>query len=266
MASRKKLAGRYRLLDRADGDPAGSAWRAKDELHDRFVTVRHLSATCPFDAAHSDRARAKAIRDARVAIPLRHPHAVVVHDVFELDATPYVITEYLAARTLTEVIAQRGGLAPGGVAELGAQLASALAAAHAQGISHRGISPDRVLVTSDGTAKIADFGLGPGAFVAPEVAAGATASFPADVYSLGATLHAALDGAPAGDPVVDAVLRLMRPQPSARPTMAEAERMFAGLTTPRQPVDASANRARFVLAAAALVVLLGAVAAARRPG
>ncbi|MDQ7802998.1 protein kinase [Amycolatopsis sp. A133] len=188
MAAKKAaLAGRYRLLEPADRYPGGTVWRARDELLDRFVTVRRLPPGCPFDAAHSDRVRAKAIRDARVAIRLHHPHVVVVHDVFEQDLTPYVVTEDLATRTLAELVERHGSFPPERVAALGAQLASALAAAHAEGILHRRLGPATVLLTGDGTAKIAGFGAATGGFPAPEVAGGSSPGFASDVYSLGAT-------------------------------------------------------------------------------
>jgi len=265
------LAGRYRLLGPAGHGPAGTVWRAKDELLDRFVAVRRLYPGCPFDAAHADRVRARAIREARVAIRLRHPHALVVHDVFEENMTPYLVTEYLAARTLTELVEQHRSLSSGQVAVLGAQLASALAAAHADGILHRRISPDNVLVTPAGTAKIADFGLGTGdtnAFAAPEAIRGTGAGHPADVFSLGAILYTALEGQPPSGvvpprtrgPVLDAVLSLLHHEPADRPTMAEAERLLTALTTPRPatPARKTKARVRVLVTRTLLVVAAGA--------
>ncbi|MEV7094949.1 protein kinase [Amycolatopsis sp. NPDC051045] len=266
MAAKKAaLAGRYRLLEPAGHHPDGAVWRARDELLDRFVTVERLPAGCPFDAAHSDRVRAKAIRDARVAIRLHHPHVVVVHDVFELDLIPYVVTEDLATRTLAELVDRHGSFPPDRVAALGAQLASALAAAHAEGILHRGLGPDKVLITADGTAKITGFGLG-GGFPAPEVTG---PGFPADVYSLGATLYFALEGrAPgsavpprAGGPLLDALLEFLRPEPWARPAMAEAERTLTGLAVSGPlaeiPARGGRSRARLLVTGTVLVVALG---------
>ncbi|MEU4525205.1 protein kinase [Amycolatopsis sp. NPDC024027] len=270
MAAKKRaLAGRYRMLEPAGGHPGATAWRAKDELLDRFVVVEQLPPGCPFDAAHSDRVRAKAIRDARAAVRLHHPHVVVVHDVFEHDLTPYVVTEDLAAGTLADLVERRGSFRPDRVAALGAQLASALAAAHAEGILHRGFGPDKVLLTADGTAKIAGFGLGTGGFPAPEVATGSSAGGPADVYSLGATLYFALEGRVPGTavpprargPVLDAVLDLVRPEPGARPSMAEAGRTLTDLAVSRLPAPVPERRARprarVLVTGTVLVVALG---------
>ncbi|MFB9690718.1 protein kinase domain-containing protein [Amycolatopsis plumensis] len=270
MAAKKgALAGRYRLLEPTGHRPGGTAWRAKDELLDRFVVVEQLPPGCPFDAAHSDRVRAKAIRDARVAVRLHHPHVLVVHDVFEHDLTPYAVTEDLPAGTLADLVDRRGSLPPDRVAALGAQLASALAAAHAEGILHRGFGPDKVLVTADGTAKITGFGLDGGGFPAPEVAAGAGPGRPSDVYSLGATLYFALEGRLPGTavppqtrgPVLDALLDLLCPEPVARPSMAEAERILTGLAVSRPlaaiPTRAARSRTRVLVTGTVLVVALG---------
>ncbi|WP_233226125.1 protein kinase domain-containing protein [Amycolatopsis sp. CA-126428] len=268
MAAKKgALAGRYRLLEPAGHHPGATAWRAKDELLDRFVVVEQLPPGCPFDAAHSDRVRAKAIRDARAAVRLHHPHVVVVHDVFEHDLTPYVVTEDLATGTLAELVARRGSVPPDRVAALGAQLASALAAAHAEGVLHRGFGPDKVLLTADGTAKIAGFGLGTGGFPAPEVAGGASPGCASDVYSLGATLYFALEGRVPGTAVpprtrgavLDALLELVRPEPAARPSMADAERTLTGLagSRPLVPARKIRSRARVLVTGTVLVVALG---------
>ncbi len=270
MAAKKAaLAGRYRLLEPAVHHPGGTVWRARDELLGRFVTVERLPPECPFDAAHSDRVRAKAIRDARVAIRLHHPHVVVVHDVFEQDLIPYVVTEDLATRTLAELVERHGSFPPDRVAALGAQLASALAVAHAQGVLHRGLGPGKVLLTADGTAKITGFGRSTGAFPAPEVAAGTSPAFSSDVYSLGATLYFALEGRPpgtavpprTGGPVLDALLTFLRPEPSARPSMAEAERTLTGLAVSRPPAAiparGSRSRARVLVTGTVLVLAVG---------
>lgn len=276
------IAGRYRLLGRVGHGADGAVWRAKDRRLDRTVAVKQLFHDSTGGTTESSRIRARAIREARVAARLRHPHAIVVHDVFEHDSTPYLVMEYLASRTLTDLIDQLGALAPDYVAQLGGQLASALAAAHDEGILHRDISPNNVLITTDGTAKIADFGVahargvgtmtgrglvvGTPAYLAPEIADGAIADFPADVFALGATLYTALEGRPPfgtdenqlallkrvahGDitpprttgPVTDTVLRLLQLDPMARPTMDEAAQLLAGPVTSR-PVSAASDSA-----------------------
>lgn len=142
-------------------------------------------------------------------------------------------------------------------------MASALAAAHVEGIVHRDVTPGNVLIAADGTAKLADFGIsralgegtvtdggviaGTPAFLAPEVAGGEEASFASDVFSLGATLYAAVEGAPPfgrdenpyallqrvargevvpprqAGPLTEVLTRMLRPEPLERPRMAEVQ-------------------------------------------
>ncbi len=307
------IAGRYRVLGRAGHGAMGTVWRARDERLDRVVAIKQLFGDSGTDAAAADRTRARTVREARVGARLRHPHAVVVYDVVEHEAASYIAMEYLPSQTLTEVLEDEGPLVPEYVAELGHQLASALAAAHGEGVLHRDISPNNVLVTTDGVAKITDFGVahapgegtatggglvvGTPAYLAPEVADGADAGFPSDVYSLGATLYTALEGRPpfgtdhnqlallkrvvrgevrpprTAGPVTDVVLRLLHRDPAARPTMAEAARLFGrraigGAPAPvpapvaAEPVPVRRRRARAALAGTVLVLTGAGIVAA----
>ncbi|HWM07633.1 MAG TPA: serine/threonine-protein kinase [Actinophytocola sp.] len=255
------IAGRYRLLSLIGRGAMGIVWRARDERLDRPVAVKQLLLEAQSGERAEEAAR-RAMREGRIAGRLRHPNAISVHDVVTHDDRPCLIMEYLKSASLAEVVAARGVLPPGEVAEIGRQVAAALVEAHAVGIVHRDIKPDNVLITEDGTAKITDFGIsratgdgtvtaagilaGTPAFLAPEVAGGADADFRSDVFSLGATLYAALEGRPpfglddnpiallhrvaAGEivpprragPVTTAVLWLLRRDPGDRPTMRGA--------------------------------------------
>ncbi|WP_169524074.1 serine/threonine-protein kinase [Amycolatopsis balhimycina] len=309
------IADRYRVLGRAGHGAMGAVWRAKDERLGRVVAIKQLFPESPAGPAAAERTRERTIREARVAARLRHPHAVVVYDVVEHESMSYIAMEYLPSRTLTELLEEEGPLVPEYAAELGGQLASALAAAHAEGVVHRDISPNNVLVTTDGAAKITDFGVahargegsatgrglvvGTPAYLAPEVADGAEPGFPSDVYSLGATLYTALEGRPpfgtddnqlallkrvgsgdiipprTGGPATDVVLRLLHSDPAARPTMAEAARLFTRSTlpgaalpsTPQPPEPGPARprrsrRSRVVFAGTALVLTTAAIVVA----
>ncbi|WP_103351552.1 serine/threonine protein kinase [Amycolatopsis sp. CA-128772] len=223
MAHEGTLIGeRYRLLGPAGH---GRAWRARDERLDRLVALRPLF-------------------DEPAAIPApRTP----VCDVVDEDSTTYLVLEYPASRTLTELLEEHGVLPPEQVARLGARLASVLAAAHDDGVLHPAVEPDRVLLAPDGHAELAAGARPPGteAYLAPEVTDGGFPDFPAEVFSLGATLYAALTGRPpagsafagsgsTGSPVTEAVLRLLHPDPAARPTMAAAEHLLSSVA-PRRP-------------------------------
>jgi hypothetical protein len=250
------IAGRYRLVSLLGRGSAGVVWRAEDERLGRVVAVKF------FTAAGSPETVDRIVREGRIAARLRHPHAVTVHDVVEHDGKPCLVMEYVPSRTLAEMIDERGPLPEALVVGVGWQVASALAAAHAAGIVHRDVTTFNILVAEDGTAKVADFGIaraigegtvtearvvvGTPAFLSPEVASGHGAVFASDVYSLGATLYAALEGHPpfgnADDnpyallrrvaegqvapprfpgPLGEVLGRVLRRDPAERPTMAE---------------------------------------------
>ncbi|MGH3902871.1 MAG: protein kinase domain-containing protein [Pseudonocardiaceae bacterium] len=205
------LAGRYRLVSQVGTGAMGVVWQAHDEQLNRVVAVKQLLHT-GLSGIETDQANRRAMREARITARLHHPHAIVVYDVVESAGRPYLIMEYLPSQSLSTAVAERGPLPPAEVARIGSQIAGALAAAHDAGIVHRDIKPGNVLLAADGTAKITDFGvshavgdctvtatgilLGTPAYLAPEVARGAQAGFPADVFALGATLYAAVEGTP----------------------------------------------------------------------
>ncbi|MFE9747820.1 protein kinase [Saccharothrix saharensis] len=261
------IAGRYRLVELVGRGAAGVVWRARDERLGRSVAVKLLNAT------DSPSAVERIVREGRVAARLRHPHAVTVHDVIEHGGKPCLVMEYLPSKTLAELVDERGPLPEALVAGVGWQVASALAAAHADGIVHRDVTTFNILLGEDGTAKIADFGIsraigentvtdarvvvGTPAFLAPEVAAGQDAVFASDVYSLGATLYAALEGHPPfgttdnpyallrrvadGDvepmrfsgPLGDVLELVLRRDPAERPTMAELHALLGAVVEGR---------------------------------
>ncbi|HEU5475492.1 MAG TPA: serine/threonine-protein kinase [Actinophytocola sp.] len=252
------IAGRYRLVSQVGRGAMGVVWRARDERLDRTVAVKQLLAD-------------SAAREARIAGRLRHPNAVAVYDVVVHDGNPCLIMEYVPAENL----GRRGVLPPERVARIGAQVASALAEAHAAGVVHRDVKPDNVLLAEDGTAKITDFGVsravgvgtltatgmlaGTPAYLAPEVASGADADPRSDVFSLGATLYAALEGEPPfgfednpitllhkvaraeirppqrSGPLTGPLLALLRRDPAERPTMREAQQLLAAVADGRPP-------------------------------
>ncbi|WP_158839907.1 protein kinase domain-containing protein [Saccharothrix deserti] len=268
------IAGRYRLVSLVGRGSMGVVWQARDERLDRVVAVKFIEA-----AVDSPDAVERIVREGRVAARLRHPHAISVHDVVEHGGKPCLVLEYLPSRSLQQLIAERGPLPEALVAAIGSQVASALAAAHAEGIVHRDVSSFNVLLAEDGTAKIADFGIaravgegtvsdpraivGTPAFLAPEVAAGEQATFASDVFSLGATLYAVLEGSPpfgtvdnpyallrrvsSGEitpprstgPLAEVLLRILRRDAAQRPTMAEAHALLAAVAQGRPVPDAT---------------------------
>jgi hypothetical protein len=197
-----------------------------------------------------------------------------------IDGAPYVVMEYVAGHTFAEEMRSAGRMDPARVAAVGAAVADALAEAHSLGIVHRDVKPANILVDGRGSPKLADFGiarvgadasstmtgmlLGTPAYVAPELARGEQPAPPVDVWSLGITLYAALEGhspfqvtgdetaivvlgrvltgnvppLSRGGPVAHAVMRMLDLDPSARPTAVQAAAQLRG------QLDAAANDAQ----------------------
>ena len=210
------MAGRYRLLSRIGSGAMGAVWLAQDQLLGREVAVKQVLSTAGMDAGEAADQRARAMREGRIAARLSHPHAITMYDV-ALDAEePWLVMEHLPSDSLAAVLATSGVLGVTEVAQIGAQLADALAAAHAAGIVHRDVKPGNVLIGRgarvEGVVKITDFGIsraqgdvtltqagfitGTPAYFAPEVARGHDPTGASDVFSLGATLYTALEGVP----------------------------------------------------------------------
>ena len=210
------VAGRYRLLERIGGGGMGAVWLASDELLGRQVAVKQVLPPPTADETAVAQQRQRALREGRIAARLSHPHAVAVYDVALEDGAPWLVMEYLPSRSLAEVLHEDGVLPVDQVAQVGAQVADALAATHAAGIVHRDVKPANVLIGRgprvEGLVKITDFGIshasgdvtltqtgqitGTPAFLAPEVARGGEVTPESDVFSLGATLYTCLEGHP----------------------------------------------------------------------
>jgi serine/threonine protein kinase len=263
------VADRYRLLDRLGGGAMGVVWLGHDTLLDRDVAVKELLINAGMRPEQVREASQRAMREARIAARMHHPHAISIYDVVEHDGKPCLIMEFLPSRTLAELIAEQGPLPPERVGRIGAQIAGGLAAAHAAGIVHRDVKPGNVLLAEDGTAKLTDFGIsrasgdstvtatgllaGTPAYLAPEVAQGEPATRTSDLYSLGATLYCALEGTPPfgedanpiallyriannpappplhAGPLTDIVSRLLRSDPQQRPDATETEEILLGI-------------------------------------
>jgi serine/threonine protein kinase len=272
------VAGRYRLTNRIGSGAMGVVWTARDERLQRTVAVKQLLLNSSMSAAESHEAKQRAMREGRIAARLQHPHAIAVYDVAEEDGNPWLIMEYLPSRSLSAILAERGTLPPQEAARVLAQAAMALDAAHAAGIVHRDIKPGNILIGNDGVVKITDFGIsratgdvtvtatgmlaGTPAYLAPEVAKGYDPGPPSDVFSLGSTVYAAVEGEPpfglnentlallhlvaAGvvnpprqaGPLHALLMRLLAADPKERPTMRQAHEGLAAVAAGR-PVPPS---------------------------
>jgi eukaryotic-like serine/threonine-protein kinase len=206
------IADRYRLRHVVGSGGMGVVWEAWDERLERRVALKQLRRQSGASTAEAELANRRAMREARLTARLNHPHAVPVFDVVEQEGQLWLIMQFIPSITLADVLKAGGPLQPREAAQVGAEVASALAAAHAVGIVHRDVKPGNILIADDGTALISDFGIahalgdatlttrglvhGTPAYMAPEVARGGEADFASDVFSLGATLYGAVEGAP----------------------------------------------------------------------
>ena len=206
------IADRYRLLDRVGSGGMGVVWEGRDERLERRVALKQLHRQSGASAREAEVANQRAMREARLTSRLQHPHAVPVFDAVEQDGQLWIVMPFIPSVTLAAVLEQGGPLQPDEAAKVGAEVASALAAAHAVGIVHRDVKPGNIFIAEDGAALISDFGIaralgdatltssgmihGTPAYLSPEVARGGEANFASDVFSLGSTLYNALEGSP----------------------------------------------------------------------
>ncbi|MFJ8686786.1 serine/threonine-protein kinase [Micromonospora wenchangensis] len=205
------IAGRYRLLNLVGRGGMGRVWLARDEVLHREVAVKEVVPPAWLADDERDEVRLRTLREARTAARLNHPNVVRVYDVVQVEERPWIVMEYVLSRSLQTVLDTTGPVEPLRAAEIGLALLSALRAAHSAGVLHRDVKPQNVLVADDGRVMLTDFGLatfdggdglmtrpgmvlGSPQFVAPERAADGVSSVEADLWSLGATLHAAVEG------------------------------------------------------------------------
>jgi eukaryotic-like serine/threonine-protein kinase len=222
---RSHLADRYHLEEPIASGGAAIVWRAFDENLSRSVAIKLLHPHHATDPTVVERFE----RESRAAAQLNHPNAVRIYDTGREDDLVFLVMEHVDGPSLRDVLKEWGPLEPLAVAALGEQVASALGEAHAHGLVHRDVKPANILLASDGTVKVTDFGIakalsgadatltnpgtvvGTAAYVAPEQLEDAQVDARADIYALGVVLYECLTGRPAfsGDtPTATAAMRL----------------------------------------------------------
>ena len=208
MSATTRVAGRYELVRPLGHGAMATVDLARDVELDRPVALKRLAE----NLARDDELRRRFLREARLAARLGHPNVVRVFDVGEDDGRPFIAMEYVEGETLAELVARRGRLPAREAAGLGMQMCAGLAAAHAAGLVHRDVKPQNLLLGTDGTLKLGDFGiaaghegtrltlagtvLGTAGYLAPEQARGEQVTAAADVYAVGAVLYELLTGEP----------------------------------------------------------------------
>ncbi|MEU6867860.1 serine/threonine-protein kinase [Streptomyces sp. NPDC046876] len=283
----RALGGRYRVTEVVGRGGMGVVARAVDEVLNREVAVKLLRAYTDAGAAERADLRTRMQREAQAAARIRHAGVVTVHDVTEEQGLPVIVMELVDGPSLDRVVAERGALDPSEAAAIGAKLMDALDAAHRAGVLHRDVKPGNVLLERGGRVVLTDFGIasmqasgdeeeelakltrsgqivGSLDYLPPERAQGLEPGPASDIWSLGMTLYAAVEGvspfrrtsvwstlsaiiaeplpAPRRAGALGPVLAaLMAKEPERRPTAEQAramlERVASGAAGPPPPVQ-----------------------------
>ncbi|MGB8198883.1 MAG: serine/threonine-protein kinase, partial [Pseudonocardiaceae bacterium] len=244
----------------------GTVWSAHDEVLGRPVAIKEVLLPPGIPQAEADALRERSLREARAIAALSHPNVVTLYDVAREGAAPFVVMELVASVSLAELV-RDNALPPQRVVAIGAAVAAALQAAHAAGITHRDVKPGNVLMAHDGRIKLTDFGiarnrcdqtltatglmLGSPAYIAPEIASGGPVNPASDLWGLGATLFAAVEGRPPYDAgtamaTVASVVQGEVPRPSCSGALAE---VISGLMIKNPARRMSLSRVRQLLGA-----------------
>jgi len=278
-AQTRIIGGRYRL-DRSIGSGGmGTVWHGIDELLGREVAVKEVRFPPEIGEKEQAELRERTLREARATARLSHPNVVTTYDVVEEDGRPYIVMELLPTRSLGTVLREDGPLSPHRVAQLGLEMLSALETSHRQGVVHRDVKPGNVLLTEQGRAVLTDFGiatmagdpaltstgvvLGSPAYMSPERARGHKPGAESDLWSLGATLYAAVEGRPpfdsenalgtltavisdpveppsAGGALGEAILGLLEKDPDLRMDIPAARRLLERAAADHSPAATAA--------------------------
>jgi eukaryotic-like serine/threonine-protein kinase len=266
------IAGRYTLEEPIGHGGMGRVWRAHDQLLNRKVALKEVLLAAPIDEEETA-VRQQTLREARTVAQLNHPNIVTIHDVAEEDGRLWIVMELVPSGSLEDRLAAQGPMTALRAARLGQQLLGALAAVHAAGVLHRDVKPNNVLIAPGGPgngpddrAVLTDFGIarsegdtqitqanmvmGSAGYLAPERLSGHDATSASDLWSLGATLYAAVEGygpyqrdsesgtlaanayedpppAPSAGRLAPLIEALLRREPHTRPSAAVAARILA---------------------------------------
>jgi eukaryotic-like serine/threonine-protein kinase len=266
------VAGRYTLVECIGQGGMGRVWRAADEILDRQVAVKEMRID-GLDPEDTRTRRERTLREARATARIDHPHVVRIYDVVDEGERLWIVMELVDGRSLERLLFEDGPLDVRETARIGLELVDALGQVHAQGVLHRDIKPANVLVRRTGGRRVVltDFGIaaiqdaealtmagmlvGSPDYMAPERVSGRPQGPPSDLWSLGATLCAALGGrspfsrtttlatlhavlyeepelpATAGD-LHDVLAALLEKDPDVRPGLPELTAALHTIATP----------------------------------
>lgn len=204
------VANRYVLRRELGRGGMGIVWQAHDpELH-RDVAIKQVLLPGHFTPAEREDAHARVRREARSAARVSHPTVITIHDVFEWEDSPWVVMELVEGGSLSQMLDREGSLAPDLVAQIGDSLLRAVHHANEVGVLHRDVKPGNIMMSTDGRVVLTDFGIatieggpsitrtgalvGSPEYMAPERLEGGEAEHRNDLWSIGVTLYAAVEG------------------------------------------------------------------------
>ncbi|WP_428961922.1 serine/threonine-protein kinase [Micromonospora fluostatini] len=231
------VANRYRLISPLGQGGMGRVWKARDEVLHRDVAIKELVPPPGLTNDERREMRERSLREARAIARLNNVNVVRIFDVLRTDGDPWIVMEYVASKSLQDTIAEDGPVTPARAVEIGLGVLGALKAAHRAGVMHRDVKPGNVLLGNDGRVVLTDFGLatipgdpnvtrtgmvlGSPAYISPERARDGTTGPEADLWSLGATLYAAVEGkSPYARPSAIATLAALATEPMPPPKNA----------------------------------------------
>ena len=197
--------GRFEILEELGRGSMGAVYKARDPRIDRIVAIK-IILTAALDPADMEQYRLRFQREAQAAGRMSHAGIVAIHDIAEDESgQPYLVMEFVEGTPLDKLMAPgKERLPPAKTLDIAMQVARALDYAHRRGVIHRDIKPANIMVTPEGVAKIADFGIaklagtqltqvgqlvGTPAFMSPEQFSGAAVDGRSDLFSLGAVLY-----------------------------------------------------------------------------
>jgi serine/threonine protein kinase len=245
----------------------GTVWRAQDQVIGRQVALKELRIPPGLSRVDHDTFVQRVLREARTAGALNDPAIVTVHDVVPEGGAMYIVMELIEAENLGDIVARTGPLDPRRVSDIGLQVLSALATAHAAGIVHRDIKPSNIMLLPGDRVKLTDFGIaqatddpsltatggimGSPGYMAPELFQGRPPSPAADLWSLGATLfHVAEGRAPFERGNTAATLHaILYEQPHLNRVLGPLADAITGLLVQRVEHRLTSGRVRELLAA-----------------
>ncbi len=221
--------GPYEVVERVGQGAMGVVYKGQDAELNRYVAIKALAPQWASDQA----ARRRFTREAQAAAAVTHPHVITIHAVGEWRGRPFLVMEFVTGLSLQQRIDERGPLELKELLRIGMQVASGLAAAHAQGLIHRDIKPSNIMLENElARVKITDFGLaravddarltqdgtlvGTPAYMAPEQARGEPMDRRSDLFSLGSVLYEMATGLPAfrGESSLEVIRRVSDGEPA----------------------------------------------------